>query len=95
MTKSELIEAVAFAAAGKGTELTKKDLASVIDTVFAVAAQEVAQSGKFAFPGFGTFTKKHRKARKGINPRTKEPLTIPASNTVGFKPAPPLKDLVN
>jgi nucleoid DNA-binding protein len=95
MTKSELINQVVFEASSKGVDITKKDAASVIDSVFAVTAQEVAQSGKFSFPGFGTFTKKHRKARKGINPQTKAPLTIPASNTVSFKPAPTLKELVN
>jgi nucleoid DNA-binding protein len=95
MTKQDFIDAVVANADSKGIELTKKDAASILDDLFDVVSQQVAEGGRFSFPGFGTFTKKHRKARKGQNPRTGTPLEIPASNTVSFKPAPKLKDLVN
>ena len=42
--------------------------------------------------GFGTFTVKKRKARKGRNPQTGEAIRIKASKTVGFKPGKPFKD---
>ena len=41
--------------------------------------------------GFGTFQKKHRKARVGRNPVTGEPMPIKASKTVGFKASPSLR----
>jgi DNA-binding protein HU-beta len=41
--------------------------------------------------GFGTFQKKLRKERMGRNPQTKEPMLIPASKTVTFKPGQDLK----
>ena len=46
---------------------------------------------RFAYPSFGTFTVRSRKARKGRNPQTGEEIKIKASKTVGFKPAPTLK----
>lgn len=44
--------------------------------------------------GFGTFEVKSRKARKGVHPRTQQPLTIPKSKTVSFRPGKPLKQMV-
>ena len=38
------------------------------------------------------FTLRTRKARKGRNPQTGEEIKIKASKTVGFKPAPTLKN---
>ena len=49
---------------------------------------------KVQIQGFGTFQTKHRKARMGINPQTKQPMQIPASKTVGFKPGQDLKSKV-
>ena len=47
---------------------------------------------KVAIAGFGTFRRKHRKARRAINPATREPMEIPASTTVGFTPSQALRD---
>ena len=93
--KSCTLLAIQAQAASKGIELSKVDTKAILESVFDVASQEVSTNGKFAYPGFGTFTKKYRKARQGRNPQTKQPITIPASHTVNFKPAPKLKDLVN
>lgn len=45
--------------------------------------------------GFGTFEVKDRAERKGRNPQTKEPITIPASKAPVFKAGKGLKDKVN
>lgn len=95
MTKSELINAVHNAAHDNEIEVTKKDTGVIIDIVFAQVAAAVQEEKRFSYPSFGTFTVKHRKEREGRNPRTKAPITIPASNTVNFKPAPALKDRIN
>ncbi len=89
MTKAELIDAVK----AKGPEgLTKKDTAAIVEAVFETLRGAITKDGRFSYPGFGTFTVKSRKARDGRNPRTGEPIKIPASKTVGFKPAPAFKD---
>ncbi len=90
-TKNDLINKVNEAAAEGGIELTKKATGELIDIVFEQVAEAVKE-GRFSYPNFGTFTVKQRKAREGRNPRTKEPIQIPASKTVNFKPAPSLKD---
>jgi DNA-binding protein HU-beta len=95
MTKAELINAVNAKAADQGIELTKKDTRALIETVFETVAGAIEDEDRFSFPNFGTFNVKHRKAREGRNPQTGEPIQIPASNTVGFKPSPSLKDQIN
>ncbi len=57
-------------------------------------AKELKKSGGFTLPGFGTFTVKKTKARKGLNPRTGEPVKIKAGKTVRFKASPNLKAAV-
>ena len=89
MTKADLIEAVQ--AATKRHDLSKVAVTEVIDATTDAIISAIKQDGRFQLPGFGTFTLRHRKERQGINPQTKEPITIKASKTVGFKPSPNLK----
>lgn len=95
MTKSELINAVNAAAAENGIELTKKATGDLIDLLFDTVAGVIQEQERFSYPNFGTFSVKHRKAREGRNPRTGDPIEIPASKSISFKPAPTLKDRVN
>ncbi len=89
MTKAELVDAVHDAAGVP--DLTKKKTAEIVDAVFEALKGAIAEDGRFAFPGFGTFAVKERQARTGHNPRSGDVIDIPASKTVGFKPAPALK----
>jgi len=91
MTKSQLIEEIRNA---KGIDLTKKQTELVLNAVFEAVRNAVKRDKRFSFPGFGTFTVRNRKPRKGRNPRTGAAITIKASKTVGFKPAPKLKSVL-
>ena len=51
----------------------------------------IKKEGRFFYPGFGTWTIRQRKARRGRNPQTGAEIKIKASKTVGFKPAKELK----
>lgn len=88
MTKAELVAAVQK---GCDCDLTKRAVEEIIDCTFKTIAKDIKKSKRSAYPGFGTFTVRARKARKGRNPQTGEVIKIKASKTVGFKPAPTLK----
>lgn len=88
MTKAELIERIQ----GNVEGLNKKQTAELVAAVFENVGAAIKDDGRFAYPGFGTFTVKTRAARKGRNPRTGQEITIKASKNVGFKPAPSLKE---
>ncbi len=72
-------------------KLSQKTLNDILDVVFEALSDSIVSEGRFAYPGFGTFTVKTRAARKGINPRTKRSIDIPESKTIGFKLSPKLK----
>jgi DNA-binding protein HU-beta len=90
MNKQELIDAVAKKT--EKLEVSKTAVKEVMDATFEVMAKAIKADKRFQMPGFGTFTVKTRKARTGRNPKTGETMKIKASKTVGFKPAPTLKD---
>ena len=56
--------------------------------------KELKKNGRFTLPSFGTFTVRKTKARKGLNPRTGEPVKVKAGKTVRFKASPTLKKAV-
>ena len=80
MNKSELVSAVA-----QKSGLSKVDSKKALDAVLESIGEELKNDGKVVLVGFGTFSVTERSARKGINPRTKEPIDIPAKKVVKFK----------
>ncbi|PIQ97386.1 MAG: integration host factor [Nitrospinae bacterium CG11_big_fil_rev_8_21_14_0_20_56_8] len=90
MTKDELITAVIKSC--KDPELTKRLTSEIMDATFENIGKAIKKDKRFAYPGFGTFSVRNRKARKGRNPQTGEEIKIKASKTIGFKPAPSLKN---
>lgn len=90
MNKTELIAAVAEAA-----EVSKKDTDKVIKALTDVIAAELVKGEKVQLVGFGTFEVAYREAREGRNPKTGEPMPIPASKAPKFKAGKALKDMVN
>ena len=80
MNKSELVSAVA-----QKSGLTKVDAKKALDAVLESIGEELKNDGRVVLVGFGSFSVSERSARKGINPRTKEPIDIPAKKVVKFK----------
>jgi DNA-binding protein HU-beta len=90
MNKAELIDAVAKRTEKHG--ISKAAVREVIDGTFEEITRSIKKEKRFQMPGFGTFTVKTRKARSGRNPKTGEAMKIKASKTIGFKPAPSVKE---
>lgn len=90
MNKQELIDAVAKKT--EKYEISKTAVKEVLDCCFEEIAKSIKKEKRFQMPGFGTFTVKTRKARTGRNPKTGETMKIKASKTIGFKPAPSIKE---
>ena len=90
MNKSDLVDSVA-----SQLETSKADAGRAIEAVIASISQGLLEEQKVAISGFGTFTKKHRSARTGMNPATKQPIEIAESTTCSFKPSQQLKDTLH
>ena len=90
MTKAELVEDVARAA-----ELTKKDAERLVEIVFESIIESLNHGEKIELRGFGSFRVRERGARRGRNPKTGDPVSIPAKRVPYFKPGKELKELIN
>lgn len=75
MNKSELIKAISDKAG-----ITQKDIGVVYDAALEAVTEALLAGEKIQLVGFGTFEVKKVAAKTGINPRTKEAVTIPACN---------------
>ena len=87
MNKTELVAAMAEKA-----ELSKKDAESALKAFVDVVTDELKKGEKVQLVGFEVA---ERAAREGINPLTKQPMSIPASKAPKFKAGRGLKDAVN
>src|ERR1700751_2349870 len=87
MTKAELVEDVARAA-----ELTKKDAERLVEIVFESIIETLNQGEKIELRGFGSFRVRERGARRGRNPKTGQPVDVPAKRVPYFKPGKELKE---
>ena len=95
MSKSELIQKLADEHSEK---LTRKDVKGVLESLAQVGYKELKKTGTFLVPGFAKFVvikKPATKARKGINPFTKEPTIFkakPARKLIKARPVKAAKD---
>jgi DNA-binding protein HU-beta len=89
MSKAFLAQVIQESVESTGVAANKAATA-VIEAI----VNELKKEGGFTLPSFGTFTVKKTKARKGLNPRTGEPVKIKAGKTVRFKASPTLKKAV-
>jgi nucleoid DNA-binding protein len=94
-TKTELIQAITEQLSDK---LTRKDVKAVLESLANVGYKELKKSGMFVVPGFAkliVIKKPATKAREGINPFTKEPMTFkakPARKVLKARPVKAAKD---
>ena len=90
MTKSELIDAIA----ARG-ELTKARAEMVVNCVFDAMTEALQRGEGIEIRGFGSFTVRPYKPYDGRNPRTGQPVPVPAKRLPFFKVGKELKELVN
>ena len=90
MNKSELVDAVA-----RTTGMSKADVDRAIKGVVYNVSAALARGEKVTFVGFGTFERRQRKARMGVNPqRPTEKIKIPAKKAPAFSAGSELKEAV-
>jgi DNA-binding protein HU-beta len=90
VNKTELVALVAQKA-----QMSKESAAEAVDATFDGIESALRSGDTVRIVGFGNFQVAHRKASNGRNPRTGEPIQIPASNIPKFKAGKALKEAVN
>lgn len=87
MNKAELVSEVR-----SKVGLTKKETQNVIDALTEAVGDALSKGEKVTLVGFGTFRVVNKKARRGVNPRTRETIQIPAKKVPKFVPGKGLRD---
>lgn len=90
MNKADLVDIVAVEA-----NTTKKDAETVINKAMEAIVSAVVKGEKVTLVGFGTFEAKKRKARTGRNPKTNQPIQIPAKRVASFRVGKEFAETVN
>ena len=89
MNKQELISAAA-----EKTGFSKKDTEATVTAVLETIISALEDNEKVQLGGFGSFEVKERAERTGRNPKTNEPIVIPAGKMPVFKAGKVLKDAI-
>ncbi|MFA5075874.1 MAG: HU family DNA-binding protein [Patescibacteria group bacterium] len=89
MNKAELIDVLA-----QKTNVSKKEVGDVVENMVQTIMDTLKGGGHVTLTGFGEFSARTRAGREGINPRTKEKITIPPVTVAKFKAGKALKDLL-
>ncbi|MCY4318425.1 MAG: HU family DNA-binding protein [Alphaproteobacteria bacterium] len=90
MNKSDLVRHVA-----DETGLSRSAAEAAVNAMLSGIAGSLVRKDAVSLVGFGTFSTRSRPARTARNPRTGEPLSVPAATVAAFKPGKSLKDAVN
>ena len=90
MNKSKLVAVMA-----EKSGLSRKNCEAVLDAFVSATGDALKNGDKVHLVGFGTFEVKERAARTGRNPRTMEPVAIPASKQPVFRPGKAFKETIH
>lgn len=90
MNKAELINAIS-----EKSGLSKNDSKKALDAFISSVIESLETEEKVSLIGFGTFSVGVRQERTGINPSTKQAITIPEKKVVKFKAGLDLSNAVN
>jgi integration host factor subunit beta len=91
MTKSELIEVLAR----KQPQLAYRDIELAVKTILEYMSASLSTGERIEIRGFGSFSLHFRPARSGRNPKSGEPVSLPAKYVPHFKPGKELRERVN
>lgn len=89
LTKNDLVNAVA------AQGLSKRQSASVVESVFDIMSQCFARGEDVKIVGFGHFRIRRKASRRGRNPQTGSSIEITARRVLTFKPSKGLKLRIN
>lgn len=90
MNKTDLVKKMA-----EGAGISQADAKKALDAATAAIKDALVAGDKVALVGFGTFSVNERPAREGINPATKQKITIAAKKVAKFKAGTEITDALN
>jgi integration host factor subunit beta len=90
MKKTDLVQKLT-----ENISLPKSDVKLAVDLIIKSITQSIVSGEGVEIRGFGSFSKKHRKVRQGMNPKTSVRTVVDEKYVPFFKPGKSLKEIVN
>jgi integration host factor subunit alpha len=90
MTKADLVEII-YEKVG----LSKKEAKDIVEAVFKILKDSLKNGEKIKISGFGNFSVRVKRPRRGRNPQTGDDIEISARRVLTFKASQILKDYIN
>lgn len=90
MKKKEIVEAIY-----QNSEYKKADIQDIVDMVFDVMGNAMAEEDKIMISNFGTFEKIYQEEYMGVHPITGAPQKNPGAYRIRFVSSKNLKDIIN
>ena len=90
MTKAEIVEQI-YERVG----FSKKEAAELVEKVFEIMKETLAEGEKVKISGFGNFVVRDKAARRGRNPQTSEEIIIARRRVLNFRPSQVLRSALN
>ena len=90
MNKADMVEHIA-----KAADISKAAAGRALEALIGAVRTTLKKNGSVTLVGFGTFQVAKRKQRTGRNPRTNQPIKIPAAKVPKFRAGKALKDAIN
>ena len=90
LTKADLVQQVY-----QDNALTKRQATEVVETILRISKDSLAGGSDLLLSGFGKFSVRDKKPRKGRNPQTGDELILDARRVVTFKPSGLLREKTN
>lgn len=91
MKRSDIIRSIQV----KFKRMRTSDAAAIVDTISEHMVESIANGDRIEVRGFGTFQPRRRATKIGYNPSTGQPMPLPASTTILFKPSRELTKKMN
>ncbi len=95
MAKQEMNKAAMIAQMASVAGINKVQAQKALESLVDLCRKEVKAGRPVRLPGLGTLSLRKSKARKGTNPATGQPMTIPASKRMAFKQGTLVNRLLN
>ena len=90
MTKADIVEII-----HQKIGLPKPECAAIVETLIATIKDTLVEGHDVKIPGFGTFSVRSKKSRRGRNPQTGEPVEITARRVLSFKASKMMNEAVD
>jgi integration host factor subunit alpha len=75
--------------------ISRKECVDVAESIFDIIKDDLDRGNSVNISGFGKWTVRSKKKRRGRNPQTGEEIMIDARRVITFKPSAVLRDAVN